>query len=113
MAACSRAGKSFKRKKMLASMACMPYLFFMKMTMHIDEDILAHVVKITGVASKTKAVEVALTELVRRHRFKELAGKGLGLSPEELKNAWEDPFPQESLKAAEESVKYGRKRSRR
>jgi Arc/MetJ family transcription regulator len=85
----------------------------MKMTMHIDEDVLAAVVKITGVASKTKAVEVALTELVRRYRFKELATRGLGLTPDELKNAWEDPFPQESLKAAEEPATYARKRPRR
>src|SRR5688572_22019895 len=64
----------------------------MKMTMHIDEDVLADVVKITGVESKTKAVEKALTEMVRRYRLKELGKKGLGLTAEELRNAWEDPF---------------------
>jgi len=85
----------------------------MKMTMHIDEDVLADVVKITGVESKTKAVEFALTEMVRRHRLKELGKKGLGLTPDELRNAWEDPFPQEYLKAAEGSVKYARKSTRR
>ena len=85
----------------------------MKMTMHINEDVLADVVKITGVESKTKAVEFALTEMVRRHRLKELAKKGLGLTAEELRNAWEDPFPQESLKAAERPVKYAGKSARR
>jgi Arc/MetJ family transcription regulator len=85
----------------------------MKMTMHIDEDVLDEVVKITGVESKTKAVETALTEMVRRHRLKELGRKGLGLTSEELKNAWEDPFPQETLKAAEEPPRYARKSARR
>jgi len=85
----------------------------MKMTMHIDEDVLADVVKITGVESKTKAVEFALTEMVRRHRLKALGKKGLGLTAKELKTAWEDPFPQESLKAAEAPAKYARKSARR
>jgi len=85
----------------------------MKMTMHIDEAVLAEVVRITGVESKTKAVEKALTEMVRRNKLKELGRKGLGLTSEELKTAWEDPFPQESLKAAEQPPVYGRKSTRR
>ncbi len=85
----------------------------MKMTMHINEDILTDVMKITGVSSKTRAVEVALAEMVRRHRFKELGRKGLGLTSEELKTAWEDPFSEESLKVAEKPPVYGRKSTRR
>ncbi len=92
----------------------MPYSHgIMKMTMHIDEDVLDDVVKITGVESKTRAVEKALTEMVRRYRLKTLGRKGLGLTSEELKNAWEDPFPQESLKAAETAPVHARKRARR
>jgi Arc/MetJ family transcription regulator len=95
-------------------MAYMPYRDqIMKMTMHIDEDVLAEVVKITGVESKTKAVETALTEMVRRHKLKASLSKGLGLTSEELKNAWEDPFPEETARAAETPVKYGRKSARR
>ena len=101
-------------KKVLVSMACMPYLgVVMKMTMHINEEILDEVVKITGVESKTKAVETALTELVRRNRLKTKLSKGLGLTSAELKNAWEDPFPEETAKAAETPIKYGRKRAGR
>ena len=85
----------------------------MKMTMHIDEEILDKVVEITGVESKTKAVESALTEMVRRHRLKEIGKRGLGLSSEELKTVWEDPFEGEALKAAEEPRSYGRKSARR
>lgn len=85
----------------------------MKMTMHINEDVLATVMKITGVSSKTKAVEVALTEMVRKHKFKELCKRGLGLTSKKLKNVWEDPFPAESARVAENAPVYGRKRSRR
>lgn len=83
------------------------------MTMHIDEEVLAEVMRITGVPSKTKAVEVALTEMVRKAKLKELGRRGLGLTPAELKNAWEDPEEVESLRAAEAGAEYGRKRSRR
>lgn len=85
----------------------------MKMTMHIDEGTLNEVMRITGVASKTRAVEVALAEMVRKFKFKELAKKGLGLTADELKNVWEDPFPEESLRVAEDAPKYGRRHSRR
>ena len=87
----------------------------MKMTMHIKEEVLDAVVKITGVESKTKAVETALTEMVRRFRLKELGMKGLGLTSEELKNAWVAPvYEEESLKVAEDAPKrYARKRAGR
>jgi Arc/MetJ family transcription regulator len=91
----------------------MPYSLSNENDHDIDEDILADVVRITGVESKTKAAEKALTEVVRRHRLKELGRKGLGLTPEELKTAWEDPFPHESLKAAEDPSAYGGKSARR
>ena len=57
----------------------------MKMTMHIDEDILARVMKITGAKTKTLAVKHALTDMARRHKMKELFSQGLGLTPDELK----------------------------
>lgn len=87
----------------------------MKMTMHIDEDVLAEVVKITGVASKTKAVETALNEMVRRHRLTNVLSKGLGLKAGELKNAWEDPFSEETARVAEtpaKPLKYAKKSNR-
>lgn len=57
----------------------------MKMTMHIDEDVLARVMKITGAKTKTGAVETALKEMARRHKMKELFAAGLGFTPEELR----------------------------
>lgn len=56
----------------------------MKMTMHIDEDVLAQVMELTGAKTKTQAVEMALTEMARRHKQKKFFKKGLGLTPEEL-----------------------------
>ena len=68
----------------------------MKMTMHIDEDVLERVMKITGAKTKTAAVEIALTEMARRHKMKELFSAGLGLTPDELKASF-DPasYPEE------------------
>ena len=59
----------------------------MKMTRHLDEEVLDRVMKVTGARTKTAAVRIALTEMARRHKLKELFSSGLGLSPEELKNA--------------------------
>jgi Arc/MetJ family transcription regulator len=59
------------------------------MTMRIDEEVLDRVMKITGAKTKTAAVEMALTEMARRHKMKELFAAGLGLSPEELKAAFD------------------------
>ncbi len=82
----------------------------MKMTMHIDEDVLARVMKITGASTKTEAVEIALREMARRHKMKELFSAGLGLSPGELRAAF-DPaslsIDDHGLKAAEDAGSYG------
>jgi Arc/MetJ family transcription regulator len=59
----------------------------MKMTMHIDEDVLKRVMKVTGAKTKTAAVEIALNEMARRHKMKELFRAGLGMTPDELRNA--------------------------
>jgi Arc/MetJ family transcription regulator len=52
----------------------------MKMTMHIDAAVLADVMDLTGAASKTEAVEIALRELARRHRQRRILREGLGLT---------------------------------
>lgn len=83
----------------------------MKMTMHIDEDVLARVMKITGASTKTEAVEIALKEMARRHKIKELFTAGLGLSADELRNAF-DPaslaIDNHGLKVAEDPEPYGK-----
>lgn len=44
----------------------------MKMTMHIDEDVLAEVMDLTGAKTKTEAVRLALADLARRHKQRRL-----------------------------------------
>ena len=61
----------------------------MKMTMHINEDVLADVMAITGSSSKTGAVEKALTEMVRKHKLKNILREGMGMSPEEIKASYD------------------------
>jgi len=82
----------------------------MKMTMHIDEEVLERVMKVTGAKTKTQAVELALTEMARRHKMKELFSQGLGLTPEELKAEFAptaaDALDSHGLKVAEDQAKY-------
>jgi hypothetical protein len=59
----------------------------MKMTMHIDEDLLKRVMDEYGYESKTEAVDMALRELDRRTRFKAFLKVDSEISPEEWKNA--------------------------
>ena len=68
----------------------------MKMTMHIDEALLARVMPEYEFASKTEAVEAALKELDRQMRIRDFRKNGLGLTPEELGDAV-DPFYDEKL----------------
>jgi len=88
----------------------------MKMTMHIDEALLDRVVEKFGCTSKTEAVEMALKEMDRKSRFQEMVKAGLGLSPEELKNAVDPDYDVMGTRVAEytkrSSASHGRKRSR-
>ncbi len=81
----------------------------MKMTMHIDEDVLDRVMTITGAKTKTAAVKIALNEMARRHKMKELFSAGL--SAEELRDAY-DPaslaIDSHGLKVAENQASYGK-----
>ncbi len=85
----------------------------MKMTMHIDEELLDRVMKAHGCVSKTETIEMALREMDRRARLKEFGRKGLGLTPEELKNSVEPGYDVLAMRAAEKPAKYGKRRSRR
>ncbi len=83
----------------------------MKMTMHIDEDLLERVVKRFACASKTEAVEMALTEMDRKARFSDLVKSGLGFSPEELKNAVDPDYDIPSMRIAEPYPDYDSKKA--
>jgi hypothetical protein len=81
----------------------------MKMTMHIDEHLLARVIEDYGFESKTEAVEAGLKELDRRMRLKEFRTRGLGFTPEELAAGVDPAYRLEmkpTLAAAEDPAPY-------
>jgi len=83
----------------------------MKMTMHIDEEVLDRVMQVTGAKTKREAVEIALNEMARRHKLKELLSQGLGLTPEQLKAEFAptpaDNFDRPLLNVAESKASHG------
>lgn len=85
----------------------------MKMTMHIDEELLDRVMKRFGCESKTEAVEMALKEMDRKARFRDMVKTGLGLTPDELRNAVDPGYDVLALRVAEPVPAYGSKKSRR
>lgn len=85
----------------------------MKMTMHIDEELLDRVVKRFGCESKTEAVEMALKEMDRKARFREMVKTGLGFTPDELRNAVDPDYDVLSMRAAEDPVVYKAKKTTR
>jgi Arc/MetJ family transcription regulator len=85
----------------------------MKMTMHIDEQLLDRVIAAYGFSSKTEAVEAALREMDRRARLSHYRKKGLGLSAEELKEAVDPSYDVLAMRVAETKTHYGQKNSRR
>jgi len=94
------------------------FIFIMKMTMHIDEDVLARVMKVTGAKTKRQAVEMALADMARRHKMKELFRQGLGMTPDELRAAFiptaADALDNHGLIVSEKKqAPYGRRRSTR
>lgn len=83
------------------------------MTMHIDEELLERVVKRFGCESKTEAVEMALREMDRKARFRDMVKNGLGFTPAELRNAVDPDYDILSLRVAEPAPAYGSKKTRR
>lgn len=57
------------------------------MTMHIDEKILKRAMTMTGAKTKRAAVELALKEMVRRHKMNAVFREAIDLTPEEWANA--------------------------
>jgi len=72
----------------------------MKMTLHINEDVLASVMTAHSFETKTEAVNFALSEMDRRAKLRSYREHGLGLTAEELKDAvYPDYVPGDSLVA--------------
>jgi len=80
----------------------------MKMTMHIDDELLANVVRITGASSKTEAVSLALKEMDRKARLREFGRKGLGFTKAELMAAVDPSYDLMALRVADGGAPAGR-----
>ncbi len=86
----------------------------MKMTMHIDDGLLARVMEATGAASKTQAIDLALREMDRRAKLVRLCHEGLGLGADELRESVDPAYDLDAARRSETPVTYARKsRSRR
>lgn len=86
----------------------------MKMTLHIDDELLTRVMETTGASSKTAAIDLALREMDRRAKLIKLTSEGLGVGPDELKDAIDPSYSLEAMRTVETPVHYGRKpRTRR
>ena len=81
----------------------------MKMTLNIDDEMLARVMAATGTTSKTKAIDLALREMDRRSKLIKMTAEGLGLGPEELKDALDPAYNFEKMRRDETPAHYGRK----
>jgi hypothetical protein len=89
----------------------------MKMTMHIDEGLLAEVMLATGAGSKTAAVDAALRKVATKFRQRERFKEGLGMTPAELGEAFDADLAlglrgHAPALVAEKPVVYGGKRPR-
>jgi len=83
----------------------------MKMTMHIDEDLLASAMEATGARTKTEAVSLALKEISRRVRQKKLFATPIGTAGKDPKSVF-DFETYDALRAAEVPGTYGTRRRR-
>jgi Arc/MetJ family transcription regulator len=81
----------------------------MKMTLHIDDGLLARVMAATGTDSKTRAIDLALREMDRRATLIELTREGLGATPDELRDAVDPNYDLDAMRKRETPVNYGRK----
>ena len=84
------------------------------MTLHIDEALLARVMEACGASSKTKAVDLALREMDRKANLIRLTSTGLGMTADELKEAYDPAYNLAAMRKLETPINYGRKsRTRR
>lgn len=78
----------------------------MKMTMHIDEDLLRRVMDAHDCASKTEAVDMALREMARKADFRAMVAGASPFSAAELKAAVEPSYDITAMRAAEPAGRY-------
>lgn len=81
----------------------------MKMTMHIDADLLGRVMKRYGFASKTETVRAGLRELERKAAFADLVERGMKATPYEMRTSVDPAYDIHRMRVAETRARYGKK----
>ena len=84
----------------------------MKMTMFIDEKLLARVMELTGFKTKTEAVEFALRETERKGKISRFVARET-IAADEWRGAMDPAYDLMGLRAAEKPKGYGSKRGSR
>lgn len=84
----------------------------MKMTMFIDEALLARVMELTGLKTKTEAVEFSLREAERKAKLGRLIAKEK-LAADEWKESVDPGYDLLALRVAEKPRRYSGKRGSR
>ncbi|MBA2432109.1 MAG: type II toxin-antitoxin system VapB family antitoxin [Chthoniobacterales bacterium] len=82
------------------------------MTMFIDEKLLARVMKITGIKTKTEAVEFALRETERKAKIARFVATET-IAADEWRGAFDPAHDLAALRAAEKPASYRNKRGSR
>ncbi len=92
-------------------MAMVPYhsISMTKMTMFIDEDLLARVMKLTGLKTKTETVEFALRETERKSKLARFLG-ARKIATSEWKGSIDPAYDLNRLRVAEKPPRYPGKR---
>jgi len=84
-----------------------PYFFGMKITMNIDDALLARVMKSSGAKTKTAAVDYALREVDRRETRLRLLQKGLKIEEKLAGSVFLPGYDVMAARIAEKESRYG------
>ncbi len=80
----------------------------MKITLNVNDALLARVMAAFGVGSKTHAIDLALREAERKLTMRALAKEGLGLNEVELGNVFDPDYDLMAARIAEGPGTYGK-----
>lgn len=78
----------------------------MKMTLNIDDELLARVMEFTGAKTKTEAIANALREMDRRAKLSELLKDDFGMTADDCRNAIDPAYDLEAMRVAETPANY-------
>ena len=73
----------------------------MKMTLNIDDELLARVMAFSGAKTKTEAIGNALREMDRRAKLSALLKDDFGMTSEDCRNAIDPAYDLEAMRVAE------------